>query len=227
MKKTIAISSRIMKHDDYTYDYVNKDYIKILTHFNIEPYVVLSVHDMQKVAQMCDGLILCGGIDVDPKYYGQKPHPTVTGLNNEIDESDLKMIDAFVKADKPILGICRGLQILNTYFKGTLIQDIPSTYPDLSEIHSQKTDRQLASHKIIIEPDSLLESIFGNEAMVNSFHHQSIDVPAKGFKVTARSEEGIIEAIEKDKIIAVQWHPEGMSNDKLQLKLIETFIKML
>ena len=118
---------------------------------------------------------------------------------------------------KPILGICRGLQVLNVAFGGTLIQDIPN--------HSQKADRHVLTHEVKIVKDSQLASIFNESTQVNSLHHQVIDRLGDGLKAVAFSSEGYIEAIEADNILAVQWHPEALTHEPDQLKLFKSFIK--
>lgn len=137
--------------------------------------------------------------DINPKYYGEKP---LEGLEYPDDlyedELDFKLIELFEKSDKPILGICSGLQSLNIYHGGTLKQHIDE--------HSSK--EQLIRHTIDIEENSFVHSLYGNKTEVNSIHHQAIKDVAEGFKVTAVADDGTIEAIEKGNLIGLQWHPE-------------------
>lgn len=224
MKPVIALTSRRMKDHEYTYDYANIDYIDALAQANAIPFLVLSVHNMDEVVKHCDGLLLSGGADVNPTLYQETAHSTVNEVYDVIDEQDLALIDCFVKAKKPILGICRGMQILNVYFKGSLIQDIPATFPLMQEIHSQTTPRATPAHSVNFVEGSLAYEIFGAQCVVNSFHHQALkDVPAC-FTVSGISEEGIVEAIESENIIALQWHPEGMKDDEKMKNLFEIFV---
>lgn len=225
MKPLIALTSRRMVNDQYTYDYANIDYIDALVKANAMPFLVLSVHDMDEVVQHCDGLLLSGGVDVNPSRYQEVAHSTVNEIFDVIDEQDLSLIDRFVKANKPILGICRGMQILNVYFKGNLIQDIPSTYPLMQEMHSQTTSRETTTHAVNFVEGSVAYEIFGAQTMVNSFHHQAVKNVSEQLAITGISEEGIVEAVENENIIAVQWHPEGMKNDAKMANLFDVFVK--
>ena len=149
---------------------------------------------------MCSGLIISGrDRDINPRYYGEEP---LEGLeypeDSYEDELDFRLIELFEKSNKPILGICSGLQSLNIYHGGTLKQHIDE--------HTSK--EQLIRHNIDIEEDSFVHSLYGSKTEVNSSHHQAINKVADGFKVTAVAEDGNIEAIEKGNLIGVQWHPE-------------------
>ena len=226
MKPIIAITSRLMKDNEYTYSYVNIDYINAIHKAGGIPYVLLPIHNMEQVALDCDGLLVSGGIDINPTLYHQETHKSVKNISDMIDTQDLAIIHVFHKAHKPILGICRGLQILNVYFKGSLIQDIPTAYPLMQEIHNQKTHRADHAHKVNFVEESLCHKLYGNQCEVNSFHHQAIKDLAPNFTISGLSEDGIIEAIEADNIIAVQWHPEGMVNDEVQSNLFDYFVDL-
>ena len=147
----------------------------------------------------------------------------ILSLEAELEELEIKLIHKFSKAHKPILGICRGIQTINVAFNGTLIQDIPET---------KKYDNHLQEnlegyhHLVKTIPHTKLNKYLGNEFMTNSFHHQAIDDIAPGFVVSAITADGIIEGIEKDNIIAVQWHPEK-NHDKIQAGLIKLYKELL
>lgn len=137
--------------------------------------------------------------DINPKYYGEKPKYGLEYPEDSYeDELDFKLIELFEKQNKPILGICSGLQSLNIYHGGTLEQHIDD--------HTSK--EELVRHDVTIERDSFVHSLYGDKLEVNSIHHQAIKDVAEGFKVTAKAEDGTIEAIEKGNLIGVQWHPE-------------------
>ena len=154
----------------------------------------------------CDALVIPGGADVVPSYYGEKQdHPKTYYIDNTNDELDFALIKAFRDAHKPILGICRGIQVLNVYFGGTLYQHIDN--------HSFDHNEEM--HLVQFEKDSFLYDCYGvKNLMVNSYHHQCIKEPAPGFKVIARSPDGIIEGIQYDNVYAVQWHPEMLLHTK-------------
>ena len=155
----------------------------------------------------CQGLILCGGGDVLPSLYGQE-NTASSLLDLRRDESEQKLIHTYAQAGKPILGICRGMQILNVAFGGTLIQDLPQ---EQRPFHGgAKPDRV---HPIRALEDSVLHRLYGEVFPVNSYHHQAVDILAPGFRAIAWSEGGVVEAMVHDSlpILALQFHPERMA----------------
>ena len=156
-----------------------------------------------------DGLVLTGGKDIPPAVYGQKPHPSVKVITDEQYEFEDKLIKLWLAGKKPILGVCLGMQFANAASGGTLIQDIPSQIGNLVKHRGDGI-----YHNIKIEPDSRLAKILGktNENVL-SIHHQAVDKLGKNLKAVARSDDGVIEAMECadcDYGIFVQWHPESM-----------------
>lgn len=180
------------------------------------PMVLPMVSDKEMLSVMLDrvdALIMTGGEDVDPlKWYGEEPVNAMGGIAPERDEFDVTLIKMAVERGLPVLGICRGLQVMNVAFGGTLYQDIPSQVSGNVK-HNQKAPRNYGTHSIRIEPGSLLRDQLGVDSVaVNSFHHQSIKDLAPGFKATAFAVDGVIEAIEmvgSNKVFGVQFHPEG------------------
>jgi putative glutamine amidotransferase len=161
------------------------------------------------------GLVLTGGEDVDPARYGEKRHEKIRSINAARDATEIALIEEAKARGKPILAICRGIQILNVALGGTLVQDIPSQL-DTKIAHDEDSPRNSRSHDISIEPGSLIAKAVGTEhCTVNSFHHQSVKRVADGMRVTARSPDGVIEGLESTDdwwVIAVQWHPEEMTD---------------
>ena len=167
---------------------------------------------VERYAAMCDGFIIPGGIDVNPLSYGEEPHPLLQMTRLEYDSYEIRLIKEIYRLRKPMLGICRGIQIINVAFGGTLWQDV-SLRPEPTWRHQQKEmDSSSVSHKVLIEEGSLLSSLYGSELMTNSYHHQSVKDPGRGLKITARADDGVIEALEAEEdypfLLAVQWHPE-------------------
>ena len=159
----------------------------------------------------CDGVLLTGGADVDPREYGEAQHPTVE-LDAARDEYELALTKLAIARNLPLLAICRGVQILNVAAGGTLIQDLPSQHP--SQIpHSVTEPKDAIAHEVTITPHTCLSMLLGKPAMaVNSRHHQAVKDAAAGFVVSAVSPDGIIEAIERPAstfCVGVQWHPEN------------------
>ena len=218
----IAIIERLDKEEgeepfEITY-YLDNYYKEIFDELNILLIPVISENRLEEVCSLCDGLILTGSSnDVYPKYYNEKPIKERT--YNKFDEYPFvkKAVEIFNKAGKPILGICAGIQELNVIFGGTLNQLIPN--------HSFKK-YNIDKHEISITKDSFLYKVYNTENMeVNTFHSQSIKDVAPNFKITALSNDGVIEAIENGNIIGVQWHPEAMYDTKLFGEFFKAFVK--
>lgn len=173
-----------------------------------------------------DGLLVTGGIDVHPMYYHEQCHHLLGKYDALRDRYEIELIKRFTDYKKPILGICRGLQIINVAFGGTLYQDNSLKGQPIIQ-HVQKERRDCPSHFIHIEQKSFLFPIFGEGTYVNSFHHQSIQQTAKDFQVIARSDDDIIEAIEHIHlpIYALQFHPEKMDNDENMNLIFKLFIE--
>lgn len=180
-------------------------------------FVKLSYHaNNAEALKETDALLLTGGGDVHPKYYGKPELIDRTEEVNELrDEFEFGVIERALEADMPILAICRGMQVLNVALEGTLIIDLPSAEYALHAVEDLEEHR----HPINKVPNSLLEFITGNGSYdVNSVHHQAIDKLGRGLMVSATSPDGVIEAIEwalKDRmpfLLGVQWHPERMKD---------------
>ena len=174
----------------------------------------MSLTNLEEVVNICDGLIVIGSaIDINPKNYDEQPISEIHKMTEEIDTLDFSIIKAFNNVNKHILGICRGIQSINVCFGGSLYQDIPNHKLPKEERYNVK-----------FEKESFLYDCYNIEQMlINSLHHQAVKEVAKGFKVVAKSEDGIVEAIENKNIIAVQWHPEYMND----IKFFEYFINKL
>lgn len=182
--------------------------------------------------ESCNGLLLPGGADVDPARYGKEDQRNVCTISEERDVLEFAVIEKALRLELPILGICRGLQIMNVALGGTLITDLPSAGFD--EHH--KLGGQDRGHSISIEPDSQIARIIGRTTgEVNSAHHQSADVVAPRLRITARSTDGVIEGLEwkepqgKSYLILVQWHPERMSDQEnpFTKNVAEDFIRQM
>ena len=198
------------------------------------PYLLPMSHDSASVAaviQRTDGLIITGGEDVNPLLYGKEPIPQIGAINTERDQAEEMLFKQARRRRIPILGICRGMQLINVLMGGTLCQDIPSQWKgDGSVQHSQKVPKDVATHSILIDKTSILHDMTGCDSMaVNSFHHQCIDRQAPLLRITAKAKDGVPEAFQCDKepnIMGVQFHPEGLfANDKACLRILQYFIR--
>lgn len=237
-KPIIGISSSIIKDNsglfaNYERVYVNKDYIESIITNGAIPLIIpitLDIYTLETLVNTVDAIILSGGHDVFPYNYGCEPQPKLGEVFPLRDEYDMKLIELAKKRNIPILGVCRGLQILNVYEGGSLYQDL--SYRDKPTLkHSQQNAPTQVTHKIKISKNSMMESIFNeDEIFVNSFHHQAIDRLADSFVATSYASDGIIESIEHKthkNIFAVQWHPEMLylSEPKMN-KIFKKFISL-
>ena len=170
-----------------------------------------------------DGLLLTGGVDVDPGLYGQAPHAALGRVDREWDALDVTAARLALARDLPVLGICRGVQVLNVAAGGTLYQDIPSQVANALQ-HQQSEPGWQATHEVTVAPDSRLAGILEATVVpVNTFHHQAVLDVAPGFRASAWAADGVVEGIESMVhrfALGVQWHPELMTErDAVQRRL--------
>ena len=165
----------------------------------------------------CGGLVLCGGGDIESALYGQEDRGSQPP-DRERDRAELELFRAFFQAGRPILGICRGMQLINVALGGTLIQDLPRS----QRARHTAPEGDLV-HRVSALEGSLLHCLYGPAFQVNSAHHQAVDAPGKGLRVTARSEEGLPEAVDwnERRIMAFQFHPERMSFEKRRADAVD------
>jgi putative glutamine amidotransferase len=186
--------------------------------------------EMREITEVIDGLLLTGGGDINPFLFGEEPHPSLGSITPERDELEVMLVQTMLAKNKPILGLCRGCQILNIAAGGTMYQDIYSQIDHGLLQHSQNAPRDHATHYVFIEEGSLLRKITRHEKMaVNSYHHQALKQPAKGFVFSAKASDGVVEAVESQNhrfVLGVQWHPENMHRkDPISRGLFAAFIK--
>lgn len=212
--------------------YLNKQYLDEIISFGGIPFVIPLSSDQKIIYEIIndiDGLVLSGGYDIGPKCYGQENSGKSTGISEITDECESELIRLAIEADIPILGICRGMQALNVFCGGSLIQDIPSEH-GFAVTHLLPKP-EVAFHNIKIEKESPLSNAVGfGTHLINSYHHQAVKNVAPDFSVTATAEDGIIEAIyhkNKKFVLGIQWHPER-NQDKVEInkKILEEFIKV-
>lgn len=211
--------------------YVSNSVIQAVSEAGAVPILIPYTDDEKKLAAALNtvgGVVLPGGVDVDPYLYGEEPVRGLGRIDPEWDALDVTAARLALERNVPVLGLCRGMQVLNVAAGGTLWQDIPSQVKGALQ-HSQKAPRWAASHGVTIDPDSKLGRLLGAELRVNSYHHQAVKDVAPGFQVTAEAADGIVEAIEGDEhvfAVGVQWHPELMTDsDPVQRRLFEGFVE--
>ncbi len=196
---------------------VGRSYAEALIRGGHVPVIIPDIEDEERLKdalKRVDMLILPGGEDVAPARYGAEPSPQLGEVNEARDAFEFRILQEAVSQRKPILGICRGMQMLNVFLGGTLYQDLPSEYPDTSLHHRAGGNAQNPAHRIVVEKASRLHGIMGEDTMgVNSFHHQAVKRPGRGLRISARATDGVVEAFECDSlpIAGVQFHPEKMA----------------
>lgn len=212
----------------------NGNYPAALATYGAMPLVIplnLPEDTLQDIFQRLDGLCLAGGVDVDPAHFGEDRHPALGQVDAARDATELTLARWALAVDLPILGICRGIQLLNVAAGGSLYQDIPAQLPEAQRHNYRLAETAWArpTHRVRVAGPGLLAGILdATEVMTNSFHHQALRRVADGFRVTAEADDGIIEAIEHPArrfALAVQWHPEGMyRTDASARRLFEAFV---
>jgi len=167
-----------------------------------------------------DGIILGGGGDIGSFYFDEEPHPGQGRVFPPLDEQEMSLGQRALEMEVPLLGICRGMQVLNVAMGGTLYQDLPGQYPGCLQ-HFQNMPRNYPVHTVYFKEDSMLSSVtYQKKLQVNSFHHQAVKEVAPRAVATAVSSDEVVEAIEvKDHVFAmgVQWHPEAMEDSASEL----------
>ena len=215
LRPLIGITCSLDHTDSASYK-LNKDYVNAVSHTGGEALIVPHT-DEQGVRELIgtlDGIVLSGGDDIDPRHYDEQPHIALGKIEPDRDRFELHLARTAIRLGIPLLGICRGMQVLYVAMGGKLIQDIPSEVLGAIK-HKQEAPKSYPSHQVTVEKNSKLSGMIGQgDVGVNSFHHQAVKEPMiDRFIVSARAPDGIIEAIEFSKeqfVLGVQWHPEAM-----------------
>jgi putative glutamine amidotransferase len=221
---------RVLLTLDRDADPRDNDYVRALRQQGLSSEEILVLQPGAAPPPDFDGVVLGGGIDVEPQRYGDHPDPRAgLELDAERDATDFSVLEKARSAGKPVLGICRGLQVVNVALGGTLVQDIPTQRPSGVGHQDPKTDKTRRAHRVRLEPGSLLREIAGSpEIEVNSRHHQAVAAAAPGLRVSAASPDGLVEALEASSgpwLVAVQWHPENLAGDGPSEALFREFVR--
>ena len=212
----MVVTATIREEDHPRRVRLNAAYVTAIENAGLVPLVVPPLSDpaaAERILAGVDGLVLTGGEDVDPQYFGEDRHPKLGTVSRARDATEIALISAARRLRMPVLAICRGIQVLNVECGGSLIQDIAAQRPGALE-HNGHGSRDQAMHPVRIEENSILALATGATHLdVNSLHHQAIDRLGAGLRVSATAPDGIIEGVESCDdwwVLAVQWHPEEM-----------------
>lgn len=188
--------------------------------------------DLPALMARLDGVLLTGGGDVDPAHFGAAPHPHLGEVDRQRDQLELALARRITVDDQPVLGVCRGAQVLNVALGGTLYQDLPSEYPGALLRHAHPVrdfPREYLAHPVRVEEETLLARVLGRPVVhVNSRHHQAVKDLAPGLAVAARAPDGVIEGVEKPGhpfALGVQWHPENLQAQPEMRALFVKFVE--
>lgn len=196
----------------------NVHYVQAIVRAGGAPVVIPVITDeaaLAAIVGMADGVLLTGGGDISSLAFGEEPHRTARYHDPARDTMEMTVTHLALERGLPLLGVCRGIQLLNVALGGTLIQDIPSQVPDACNHYAQPVAPTLL-HSVAIEPDSLLARVMGSETTaVNSYHHQAVSRLGRGLRVNCRARDGVIEGVESSEnkpLLAVQFHPEEIAD---------------
>jgi len=191
----------------------------------------LKNENVEPLLDQLSGLLLTGGPDLDPACYGAEPHPELGPIDHDVDVFEVALCRQADRRGMPILGICRGAQVLNVARQGSLIQHLPEILSSGAIEHRQVEPGDRTTHVVQVAPDSgLAQTTGGGPVDVNSFHHQAIDRLGLGLRAVAWAQDGVIEAIEADEeqgghfVLGVQWHAETLIEEAEQLALFERLV---
>ena len=231
----IGISGDILISNGTERHVMRDSYVSAVINAGGAPLIIPATGDegvLSAIYRCLDGLLLTGGVDMDPTHYGEDFDGT-EGVEARRDASEIWLARRAIADDLPLLGICRGHQVLNVALGGSLYQDLPSHLPESEFDHRGSTytdDRGLLTHPVNIEPNCKLGAIFGTtNLMVNSLHHQGVKQVAQGLRVVGTAPDGLAEALEgegKNWVLSVQWHPEELWRKQGEsARLFQAFIE--
>lgn len=218
LKPVIGLTTSIDDNASGRFSLLNYNYINSITMAGGIPVLIPIIEDkddINRYADIVDGILFVGGDDISPLYFGENPISKINSISTRRDFIELELFKKAWEKDMPIFGICRGAQVMNVALGGTLYQDIDSQYEGVLGHYPKNISRDELYHSVKLREGSKLSRIFNtDEIKVNSFHHQAVKDLGKGLTISAESSEGIIEGIEaEDKrfVVGVQWHPEGLT----------------
>jgi len=215
MKPIIGVTSITNPDNKRVYE-VECRYLESIVESGGIPEIIptnIKLEDCRQIISRINGLLIPGGMDINPLTYGEDPHPTVRYSIKQHDKIEIELVRLAREYNIPVIGICRGAQVINVAFGGNLYQDIAIQFKNEICHRQVLSNFDETTHIVVIEENSYIGRLLGKQILeVNSHHHQSIRRVAEGFSVAARARDGVIEAIESTDgmIIGIQWHPEKL-----------------
>ncbi len=230
MKPIIGITAEVDEEKNY---YLSPVYSDVIIQAGGIPLLIplVSEENIEELCEQIDGLIITGGEDIDPAYYNEYPHLDLQRTTPRLDKMEYDLVKKMLELDKPFVGMCRGLHMLNIVMGGSLFQSIHSQRDEPAMQHRQNSIRTHRSHPITLSRESKLFEIFQEEHFkVNSFHHQGVNRVGEGLKVVATAPDGIVEAAESTQhtfVMGFQWHPEefALDGDKKSQQFFKEYIR--
>ncbi|MCL7748735.1 gamma-glutamyl-gamma-aminobutyrate hydrolase family protein [Halalkalibacter alkaliphilus] len=227
-KPIIGITSTVVNHNQIRSINLHEKFIRAVIDGGGVPIVIPigTVELAEEWVSVCDGIILSNGEDIDPHSYGAAPDPKIQKTYGRRDQLEIEIVRQALKHNRPILGICRGITMLNVALGGTVIQDIEKFNPTAMN-HYQQAERSEPTHEVSISESSRLYKMINTKNIrVNSMHHQSIDQLSTDLTQVAMSADGVIEAVEGVRkhplLLGIQWHPEEMATEDVRMQQIFT-----
>ncbi|WP_017380238.1 gamma-glutamyl-gamma-aminobutyrate hydrolase family protein [Paenisporosarcina sp. TG-14] len=229
MKPIVGITAEVLEDGSY---FMPPVYPNAITQAGGIPLLIPLIpgEDLEAMCEQIDALFVTGGEDIDPAYYDQVPHVDLGKIAPRIDAMEYALIQKILELDKPYIGVCRGLHMLNVATGGTLYQSIHSQREEPVMQHKQQAERTHRSHPIEVEKDSRMYKILKEDKFkVNSYHHQACNEVKSPLKIVARAADGIIEGVESTEhsfVFAFQWHPEEFAqiDDEPSKRLFKSYI---
>lgn len=227
MKPRIGVTTTPGMMDDHLVELVNRAFVDAVVRAGGIPFgiPVLEAADVETALLAVDGVLLSGGGDIDPTRYGALPVPEVFGIDPGRDAFEVALVLAAARAGLPVLGICRGCQVMNVAMGGSLHQHVPAL---TGRDHFQKQFSMVPVHEIRVTPGTLLSEVVKTTTVeVNSLHHQAVDRVGVGLQVVAWSDDGLVEGVESAttaRLLGVQWHPELLMNDPAEQRLFSWLV---
>ncbi|HHX02761.1 MAG TPA: gamma-glutamyl-gamma-aminobutyrate hydrolase family protein [Tissierellia bacterium] len=226
--KVIGVLCWPMRDEKRIYDQTNEYFTRLIERFGAIPLIIPTFDakdPVEPILEAVDGLIFTGGNDVAGFLFGEDPHPKSSYIDWRRDDFEMRLYKAARQRGLPIMGVCRGMQLINIAEGGDIYQDLPENRDPYVRHESFEDPLHVTYHRIF-NRSGVMRELFGEEIIVNSSHHQALRRVAKGFQATSFSADGMIEAIESDdgNVIALQFHPEYESDQPDSPKLFEYLI---